>query len=124
MEGYEHWSIIERPDTVELFIGEVRCARGQRSVCILIGRDDKVDGKAAGVGRVRGFEHMALVVDGEVLGFYRRPYGLQVAVEEERVEVTWGRCGLADFEEVGVGAVLGAELQGFGVVVEGRFGVP
>lgn len=66
---------------------------------------------------------MALVVDGDVLGLHGRPEGLQVAVEQQRVEMAGWCCGFADFEQVGVGAFCGAELEGLGVVVEGGFGV-
>lgn len=40
---------------------------------------------------------MALVVDGDILGLHGRPEGLQVAVEQERVEMTWWCRGLANF---------------------------
>lgn len=56
----------------------------------LLLRHDEVDGEVAAEGRVGGGNDAALVVDGGTVVFHRRPGGLEMAIEEEGIEVARG----------------------------------
>lgn len=82
----------------------------------------EVDGEGARVVGVVGGEDLAAVVDGGRAFGGGRPAGLEVPVEEERVELAGGRGLLDELEEVGGVAVFGGQGKRCVVVRIAYFG--
>ena len=87
---------------------------------VVVSRHDKIHSKGAGESGVFGAEDATAVVGGDIVAFYGGPEGLEVAVEEEGVELAgWGDT-FAEGEEGGggLGWVLRGEVKGRRVGVE------
>jgi len=101
VQDNEHGTGVLRAHLSELLLGEVPRSRRQGGVGFLGRLDDEVDGEAAVELDPVGLEDAPLVVDGRPVGLGRRPHGLQVPVEEQRVEIARRHSVPAYLEEIG-----------------------
>lgn len=122
MEHYEHGPAVVGAHLGELVVGKVGRPRGKRLVDILVEVDGEVDGKGARVSPVVGVEYLPAVVYGRAVLLDGSPHGLEMAVEQQRVELAWRNARFADLHQVGGRSVLPRQGQRQGRVSESDLG--
>ena len=100
MQRDKHRLPIFLPYTLKLCILIKRSPRQQLRIGAFVSRNDKIHGESPREGGVLGVEDAPFVVDGDVVAANGGPKGLEVAVEEEGVEVAGRGDAFAELEQV------------------------
>lgn len=87
MQDHEHGTGVVRAHVRELLFAKIRRPRRQGLIGVRGGLRHEVHGEGPVELGVVGLEYAPLVVDGRAVSLGRRPYRLQVPVEEQRVEI-------------------------------------
>lgn len=111
METDEHGSAVVRPDVGEVVFREVSGSGRKGFVFILVGLNDEVDGIGSMIRLVICVKHFSAVVDLGPVFLDSSPHGLDVAIEQEGVQLARGSGSLADIQQVSCSAIFLLESE-------------